>query len=124
MSNNYREKEVICTICPLSCHIKLKIDEAGEITEISGAKCEKGEEYAVKEFKFPERVLTATVRTNNEFHPLLSVRSESLIPKKLLKECMIELANIEVSSPIRIGDVVLENICNTGVNIIATQSME
>ena len=117
------EKTIVCLVCPLACHIKLILDEKGNVEKIVGARCSKGEEYALKEYRSPERVLTATVRTNKASHPLLSVRTNRPIPKKLLRQCMSLLAEVKVDGPVKMGEVILHNILNTGVDVIATQEI-
>jgi len=63
------------------------------------------------------------VRTNYPDHPLLSVRTDRPIPKKLLMECMRLLAEIKINSPVKMGEVILRNVLDTGANIIATQEL-
>jgi len=40
-----------------------------------------------------------------------------------MMKCMIELAKIRVRAPIKCGDIVCENISNTGVNIIVSRDL-
>lgn len=118
------EETIICLVCPLACHIKLIFDEKGNVKKIVGARCSKGKEYALKEHRSPERVLTATVRTSKTSHPLLSVRTNRPIPKKLLRQCMSLLAEVKVDGPVKMGEVILHNILNTGADVIATQEIK
>ena len=113
-------QEVICLVCPMACRIRVFTDEQGEVTEIKGHKCKKGIEYAKKEIRNPERVLTATVRTNDPKQPLLSVRTSKEIPKKLLFDVMIELSKIIVDKPVKVGQVVKNNLLDQQIDIIAT----
>ena len=117
------EVEVICLICPLACKIRMLIDDNGNIQKVVSAECKKGKDYAIKEYTSPERILTATVRTKQKSHPLLSVRTAQPIPKKYLHQCMRILANVEVSPPVRMGDTIVINILDTGVDIVATQEL-
>ena len=57
-----------------------------------------------------------------EFFTLFSI-SEKPIPKNLMMQCMKELAKIRVRAPIKCGDIVCENILNTGVNIIVSRDL-
>lgn len=123
MKNKRKEEVIICLVCPLACHIKLSIDDEGNVKKVVGAKCDKGKEYALKEYTSPERVLTATVRTSVSSHPLLSVRTDRPIPKKLLRECMSLLAKVKIDPPVKMGEVILPNLLNTGANLLATQEL-
>jgi len=117
------EKAIICLMCPRACHTKLIIGNRGNVERIVGAKCDIGKEYVLKEYTCPERILTTTVRTSKFSHPLLSVRTDRFVPKKLLKKCMILLSEVKIEPSIKIGEVVLYNILGTGANIIATQEL-
>ena len=112
----------VCIECPLSCEVEL-IEENGEILEIRGDRCKKGKEYAVAEFTNPLRILTTTVRIEGGILPVLPVRSEKSIPKGLIRECMKELAKVEVKAPIKCGEVICANILNTGINIISSRDL-
>jgi CxxC motif-containing protein len=68
------------------------------------------------------RILTTTVKIAQEAYGLLSVRSNAPVPKELLMDCMAAIKAITVSAPVAAGDVVLPNICGTGVDIVATKA--
>lgn len=112
----------VCIECPLSCGVDL-IEENSKILEIRGNRCEKGKEFTVAEFTNPVRTLTTTVRIRNGVLPVLPVRSDAPIPKGLIRECMKELAKVEVEAPVKCGEVIYTNILNTRTNIIASRDM-
>ena len=56
--------------------------------------------------------------------PVVSVKTASDIPKNKIKECAAGLKNITVQAPVKIGDIVLENIGGTGIALIATKNVE
>ena len=111
-----------CVVCPVGCRIELIVED-GKIVEIVGGECKLGEEYARKEFTNPERILTTTVRVKGGILPLLPVRTEKPIPKKLIKGCMKKLADVVVKAPAKCGAIVYRNILDTGVNIIASRNL-
>ena len=96
--------------------------EGEEIVSVTGNQCKKGEKHAHQEVFFPGRILTTTVRTTEPEAPLLPVRSDNLIPKEKLRECMRLIAKCVVSDPFQLGEVVIENILGLGVNIVASRS--
>lgn len=113
---------IICVGCPKGCRIKIE-DKDGKITDISGHSCEKGKEYAREEFKNPTRILPTTVIVNKGELPLVSVKTAKPIPKKYLLPAMKEIAKARVEAPVNIGDVIIDNILDTGVDIIATNNV-
>lgn len=117
------KKEIICTICPLGCHIT--VTGEGEVIEtIEGFTCKRGEEYGRQEFAHPVRILTSTVKLTGGVQPLLPVRSERPVPRELLFSCMDVIRETEVRVPVRRYDVVVENICGCGINIVASDTVE
>jgi CxxC motif-containing protein len=115
--------EIICIGCPLACRIKLTVDDIGKITEIADYQCKIGKEYAEQECKSPQRVLTATIKTECSVRPLLPVRTAKPIPKDMLRDCMSVLADVRVRPVLTIGDIVLQNILGTGTDVICTDNL-
>ena len=53
-----------------------------------------------------------------------SVKTKNEIPKETIAKCMKELAQITVTAPIHLNDVILENIAGTKVTVIATKQVD
>ena len=116
------KKEMICIGCPMGCY--LAVDYFGTtIRGVSGNRCKVGLEYAEKEISDPERTLTTTVKVKNGHLPLVSVRTSKPIPKNIIFDAMNLLAKVEAEAPIKIGESIVQNILNIGVNIIATKNI-
>jgi len=116
-----KAKEMVCIVCPLGCRIKVMKDD-GDYT-VDGNKCPRGREYGIKELTNPTRVLTTTVKIKNGLLNRLPVKTKEAIPKDKVYECMRKIDTIEVKAPISVGDVIIEDILGTGVDIIASRSM-
>ena len=112
-------KDIICTVCPTGCTITVE-GENGNITKIEGYTCPRGKVYAENEFISPVRILTSTAKVKNSKTPLVAVRSKTPVPKDKLFACMDEIRKLELSAPIKRGDVLIHNICDSGVDIIAS----
>lgn len=115
--------KLTCIICPLGCSLDMKV-EGDEIIEISGYACKRGMKFAETEFYNPQRMLTTIVSLNGGKYPFLPVISESEIPKKDFRDCIELLKSIKVKAPIKMGDIVTEDILGTGINIIAAKTAE
>jgi CxxC motif-containing protein len=96
----------------------------GKIISITGNACPKGIKYAEGEFIDPLRILPTTVKVIGGEFPLVSVKTEKAIPKRLLLKAMIEIAEIEVKAPIQIGQVIKDNLIGTGVSLVATRNIK
>ena len=113
------KRQLTCIICPRGC--ALTADIHGETVTVTGHTCPKGEEYAVSECTNPVRTVTATVRVDNRRDVMVSVKTENPVPKGSMADVMAALRKITVQAPIRMGDVVLENI--SGTKIVATKEI-
>jgi len=111
-------KEYICIVCPKGCHIN--VDENGNI---SGYSCPRGLNYVKQESTDPKRTITSTVLITNRPHTVCPVKTSSSISKKLIFECMDEIKKVRIEAPIHIGDVILKNILNEGVDLVATKEI-
>lgn len=114
------KRDLICVSCPIGCAITVELDDNGQVTSVTGNTCKRGDSYARQECTHPERMLTSTVKVTGGRLPVVPVKSAKPIPKELLFDCMTEINKVTLTAPVKIGDVVLENVLNTGVNIVAT----
>ena len=117
------EKKFVCIMCPLGCEVTVKSDENGQITEILGNSCKKGETYVRDEFTKPMRVLTSTVAIEGALFARLPVRTSDFIPKDKIFDCMKEIRKVRVKSPVKICDKMIENILGLGVDVVATRDI-
>jgi len=113
---------LICIGCPLGCPLTVEM-EGNEVKTVTGNTCPRGVAYAQKELTNPTRIVTSTVRVAGGKLAMVSVKTESDIPKDKIFECVKALKDVEVIAPVKIGDVIVENVAGTGVNIIATKNV-
>ena len=118
-----RDQNLTCIGCPLGCSISVSLSDNGEVSEITGNTCKKGEEYARKEVTNPSRVVTSIVKINNGDVNMVSVKTAEDIPKGKIRECLVALKWVALTAPVQIGDVIVENVADTGVDVIATKSI-
>lgn len=110
-----------CIICPVSCTIDVEKTEDGWKTQ--GNKCKRGQKYAISEHTEPARMITTTVAVEKAMFSRLPVISEREVPKTKLRECLNYLYGIRIEAPVRCGDVIVSDICGTGVNILAAKTI-
>ncbi len=117
------KRQLTCIRCPRGCQITAEI-ENDEVLEITGNGCMRGEVYAKNEIKNPRRVVTTTVSVKNGVSPVVPVKTNGDIPKGKVEECVVELKNVVVEAPVAVGDVVCKNVADTGIDVVATGSVE
>ena len=114
-------QELICINCPKGCVTKVW-KEKGDI-KIEGKVCKKGTEYIKQEYIEPKRMLTSTVVVERSAAKRLPVRTREAIPKPKLFAAMDQLSHIRVEPPVKIGDVIIPNLLDTGVDVIASDDL-
>lgn len=110
--------EYICIVCPKGCHIVVDGDN------ISGYTCLRGLNYVKQESIDPRRILTTTVKVNDKNIRVCPVKSSDTLPKDKLFASMDEINKISVDLPIKLHQIVIKNILNTGVDIITTKEIK
>lgn len=113
---------MICLNCPRGC--KMAVTMKDDAIDVIGHSCLKGIDFAEREWFHPVRILTTTVRTDDDKMRRIPVRTTSEIPKDKLMEAMVALDAVVVTLPIAIGTVIVKNLLNLGTNVIATFTME
>lgn len=112
-------KELICITCPRGCH--LSVDDNLNVT---GNFCPRGAMYVKAELTHPVRMVTSTVAIASSKECRLPVKTKEPVSKELIFPVMEEIRKTVVSAPIKIGDVVISNVCNSGVDVIATKDID
>ena len=133
-------KQITCLFCPLGCRLtienkpghesavdqKISLDfcivETKERLQLSGNKCTKGVEFAIAELTSPTRSLATTVRTVFPKMPVLPVKTSADVPKEKIFLIISELSRIIINRRVGIGETIIENILETGCDIIVTSN--
>ncbi len=107
-------KTITCILCPNGCEITY---------DLNGGMCGKGPEYVKNEILDPRRTLTTSVRVIGGNLPLVSVKTTGTIPKEKLKAAMKIVSELTVTAPVELGNVILKDLIEEGVDLIATKSV-
>ena len=116
------ERKITCIICPKGCAMTAKM-ENGTVT-VTGHTCKRGEAYAIAEMTAPERMVTSSVKIEGGDCAMLSVKTDNPIAKNLIFDALNLLKTVTAVAPVKIGDVILENVLNTGVNFVASRNVD
>ena len=130
MSANVTETlQFNCTTCPSECllTVEVKRDTDGAVAEVrsvTGNNCPRGDKFAHQELTCPMRVLTTTVAVSGGDEALLPVRTAEAIPLELHAQAMDLIRGMVVEAPIRMGDVVLEDLLGTNIDLVASMDID
>ncbi len=111
-----------CIGCPMGCQLTVEV-ENNQMVSVTGNTCKKGVEYARDEVASPTRMVTSVVRVPGRKAPLC-VKTAQAIPKDQIFACLQAVRKAHVNLPVSIGDVVVPNVCNTGIDVIATRNLD
>ena len=130
MSTNTTETlQFNCTTCPSECLLTVEVERnadgaVAEVRSVAGNSCPRGNRFAHQELTCPMRVLTTTVAVSGGDEALLPVRTSEAIPLTLHAQAMDLIRGLIVNAPIRMGDVVLPNLLDTGTDLIASMDID
>lgn len=130
MSNNAIDTlQFNCTTCPSECLLTVEVERdadgtVAEVRSVTGNRCPRGNKFAHQELTCPMRVLTTTVAVSGGDETLLPVRTAEAIPLKLHAQAMTLIRGLVVKAPIRMGDVVLPNLLDTGIDLNASMDID
>lgn len=118
-----------CTTCPSECFLTVEVERDAdgavvEVRSVTGNSCPRGDTFAHQELTCPMRVLTTTVAVSGGDEALLPVRTAEAIPLALHAQAMDLIRGLVVEAPIRMGDTVLKDLLNTGIDLIASMDID
>lgn len=113
-----KERFLTCIVCPKGCQLKVTFDEDGKISEVEGYTCKRGLVYAQDECTHPKRTVTSTVKLKDGTP--VAVKTSGAVPKELVFEVMKQINAIRYDGELKIGDVIIENVCDTGIDVVAS----
>ncbi len=109
--------------CPVGCALTVKTEQ-GAVISVEGNTCKRGREYGEKEVTAPARTVTTTVTVTGGKIPAVSVRTRTDIPKEKIFDCIRALKGIQIPAPVHTGDIILADAAGTGVDVVATKTVE
>lgn len=113
-----KERILTCIVCPRGCQLKITLSDEGKVEAVEGNFCRRGVTYANDECTNPRRTVTSTAKCQSG--GVVPVKTSSTIPKELIFEVMAEINRATAPDDVKIGDIIIENVCATGVSVVAT----
>ena len=128
-TNEIETLQFNCTTCPSECLLTVEVKRGAdgavaEVRSVTGNSCPRGDTFAHQELTCPMRVLTTTVAVSGGDEALLPARTAEAIPLELHAQAMDLIRDLVVKAPIRMSDVVLPNLLDTGTDLIASMNID
>ena len=115
-------REMTCIVCPMGC--RLTVTRDGDDINVTGNNCPRGAKYAHQEFINPMRTVTSSVFVSGGKLTMCSVKTANVIPKSMIPQALKAIRACRIEAPVAIGDVVIKDICSTGVDLVATRNVD
>ena len=123
MSQEEKSVTLTCIRCPKGCQVTVTL-EGGQVTAVTGNGCPRGDAYARKEVTDPTRVVTTVVPVSGSaVARMVSVKTAGDVPKAKVLDVVRALSGVSMAAPVHIGDVVLADVCGTGVDVVSTKDV-
>lgn len=118
-------RNLTCIGCPMGCALTVEYTPGDKDSiKVTGYTCQRGLKYAIDEVTNPTRTVTGTIRVSNRKNLVVSVKTKDPIAKDRIDAVAEKLKKIDVAAPVKIGDVALANIENTGVDLVITKNID
>ena len=115
MVNNKKKRVSICIICPKCCELEV------EDSLVEGAKCERGEEFAIQEAVLPLRTITTTLRCETpEGTRIIPVKTAFPVPLAHTLDIMKHIKRLRLNEIPKIGSRVKLSTTSEPIELIVT----
>ena len=113
--NRDKAKRYTCIVCPACCDLET------DGVDVNGARCPKGEAFALQEMVAPLRVITTTVRSEtSKGVRMVPVKSACPVPLALIPEVMKQVKALRLSEIPPIGTSLKTGSSSESVEWIVT----
>jgi CxxC motif-containing protein len=113
-------ERLTCVLCPIGCELEVE-RSAGDGLDVRGNQCDKGLDFAAEEVLHPRRNLATSVPLLGTTSRMISVRLSAPVPRDMIFPILAEIAKLRPEPPVRRGQVLISNVLDTGVDVIATR---
>ncbi|WP_058271031.1 DUF1667 domain-containing protein [Olsenella massiliensis] len=113
-------RRLTCINCPMGCQLEVTVGDGGKVVSVTGNGCRRGDVYGRKEVTNPTRTVTSTVVVRDGASERVSVKTKEDVPKRLIFDVMDVINRTTVTAPVHVGDVLVDDVCGTGVPLVAT----
>jgi len=122
MSDHLPADRLTCILCPLGCELEVRRPERG--LDVKGHQCEKGIDFAIEEVLYPKRNLATSVPVKGSETRLVSIRLSDRVPREMIFPVLKEIAKLRPEAPVKRGQVLIADVLGTGVDVIATRTVD
>ncbi len=117
-----KKESFTCIGCPIGCTLEVTMHDLDNIV-VEGNLCAIGDRYGKQEIVSPVRMVTTSVFVDGGIDRVVPIKTDKEINKSRMIELASALVDVHVAAPVHIGDVIVENILDSGVNMIATSEV-
>lgn len=113
------QKEIICTECANRC--KLLVEQQGDEIIVSGNHCPRGLKSGREEFLGERVTVHGIVRSSAVEVGKVPVQTSRPVQKGMVYKVTLAMKRIKLDREVQPGEIVAENISNTGADLIVSE---
>ena len=113
------QKEITCTECANRC--KLIVEQNGDEIIVKGNHCPRGLKSGREEFLGERAIVKGFVKSSAYEKGKIAVETDKAVPKGMVYKVTLALKKILVEKEVSVGEIVAENIANSGANLIVRE---
>lgn len=112
---------IYCERCTMRC--KLDVEYSNGEAVVQGNLCNKGKEFGETEIIKPKRSMYFKIPVTGGYFKEVFIKTDGEIPRELWDETYEIIYSLDLCAPIEFGEIIIENILGTGVNIISDRKI-
>ena len=117
-------REITCILCPNACQLGAHFDRGKrKILDLENCRCKRGDKYAEEEIFNPKRSVMTVVPIESNLWKVTSVLTAEPVPKDKIFDVYNEIKKVRLKAPVERGDVLISNVCDTGIDVIITRTV-
>ncbi|MGM0396060.1 MAG: DUF1667 domain-containing protein [Bacillota bacterium] len=111
------KNKITCQVCPMACEIFIARKDNENVAD--GNRCGRGLEFVRKHMDSEDKIVTGRCLLSGGQMSRLPVATSDKIPVSLIDEVLMIIQKTKVHAPVKKGQILVENILGTGINVIS-----
>ena len=111
------KEKITCAVCPMACVIDVSLKDGDLLVE--GNRCGRGYQFVKKHFEQEHRIVAGKCLLSGGQMSRLPVSTNMKIPAHHVEKALEIIQNTRIQAPVKRGQVIIENILETGADVIS-----
>lgn len=114
-------KKMVCENCVNHCRLTVTYGDDYKISDVDGNSCSYGIRYAHDNASTYQEVFQGFASLADKPEEKIKVKSSTEVGPDLVQEFERVLEDLQVDLPVTFGQVLIENVADSGIDLLAAQ---